>query len=1112
MQRVGIEVRLAGTPRWLSGDAGAGLDRKAAGLLALVAVDGPLLRGRAAALLWPAVARAQALGSLRQLLLRLQRRCGAVLVAERDALVFAAGVGHDLVALQAPLAESGSPGLLEGLAFDDCPEFADWLAAARERRRQDFLAALAATVTHHEQAGALHAAIDAAARLVREDPLREQSHRRLMRLHHQRGDRAAALAAYRELERLLREQLQVEPSAETLALLHALDDAPAALRSEPPRHRPLPASVLRPPRTVGRDGVLRHLLARWSVALPTVLSGEPGIGKTRLVEELSGQVPAAVRVGCRPGDDRVAHLLLSRLLSALAGRWPPPQDAQVAAELARFVPEYGAPATWPAEPARLRLALQALLAALRPAGLAGIVIDDSHYADEPSLELLLSLAVADGLPGLPWVFAVRSSEVPRALQHFLSQRADTAQAVCAVEPLTEDDVCALFDTLQLGLDSRAWAAALHRRAGGNPFFLLETLRATLGQAEQPLGAEPPATLPSSVRLSDLIQERLARLTPAGQQLLQVAALAGPDFNVGLACELTRRSALDLALPWAELEQAQVLDRSGFAHDLLLEAALQRVPIPIRAALHRGIADHLERHAGDPLRTAGHWQQAGDPLRAGRQYRAAAARLAAQSRRDEEGRLLDQAIACFEAGGDPRSAFAARLDAVRAAVQAGGVEAALPHLALLDRDAEDDRQQLDALMARTDVELFRGDMIAAGRGAREALPLARRLGLPEVEFNATRAHALALCLEGQPQAAIDALDQVEAALGSQVRDDRLRFEFHSARAYALHSAGQRRAVLPEMHRALELACRIGDRHETVTTLTNLAGQHGYLGNARKAAELCEDARRIHRQLGEAQGITAVNDLNLAGHCLALGRYGEALQLLEQSATIFPPGGQQAWTVMTELTLAQLWLRLGQPQRALRALQTELDTIPAHIQARRWLVEYRVRAALAPNGPPDLLHRIVGRLAGEAGGIGTWVLASLELLRRDPGLDGAARCAELGAQAGAIDYVAGRLLAELVRAECMARAGDVAAAAVVAQGALAGSKEVSHTELYPPEFALRAGELSLSLGDEAGAAAALDYGIDWLKHDALPNVPAELREAFLRRQAVNVALVELRHRFA
>ena len=135
-------IELVGTPRLrLEGDVAHALERKDAALLALLALEGPTPRARAAGLLWPGVDDEAARNNLRQRLHRLRKRAGRELVVTRhDVLQLAADVALDVAG--APSGATAFPGdggaigeLLGTFTYDDCGELDEWVLAARTRHR-----------------------------------------------------------------------------------------------------------------------------------------------------------------------------------------------------------------------------------------------------------------------------------------------------------------------------------------------------------------------------------------------------------------------------------------------------------------------------------------------------------------------------------------------------------------------------------------------------------------------------------------------------------------------------------------------------------------------------------------------------------------------------------------------------------------------------------------------------------------------------------------------------------------------------------------------------------------------------------------------------------------
>lgn len=1102
-----IRVILCGAPHveLLEPRVDRALDARTAALLALLALDGPCPRPHAAQCLWPERSRSQSLVNLRKLLSRVRARFGDSLIVDQGVLGLSDDVTHDLdlVALRDRVGFGVEAGELLAGVRADCPEFATWLDTLRERWRASRLQILGEMVTEHERAGRLATAIDTARAVAVVDPLSEHAHRRLMRLHYLRGDSAAALAVFERLRARLMAELGTPPADETVAL--AMQIQGTAGPSIPnPSPGPLPVVLLRPPKLVGRDGLWDELQRCWRERLPVILLGEPGMGKTRLIEELRTVDANALVTGGRAGDSDVPYAFLARLLREGVQRFCRPESNETARELARWLPELGHAPAWPLEPARLRLALDDVLMQWQRAGMSGVVVDDLHFADAASVGVLPVLEAGNRRsPAVAWVLGARTYALPDMLTAVLEDGRETVRAV-RLTPLSSHDIACLFATLSLAANHRdAWAGALQRHTGGNPLFVLETLRTLLAGNPRALDVAP-AGLPLPQKVGELVVARLRSLSPTALGILQVAAIAGQDFSVEMASAVMAMTPLALAPGWRELESAQVLDANGVAHDVLMDSAARQIPQPIRAGLHRQIAAWLEAcNGGAAARIAGHWTQCGEPGRAAAQWRTASHEAAQASRYDVACQHLERAIAEFEGAGQTDALFETLCEAAVAALTAGGVSASEPLVARIEADAVGEAQELQALLIRSHVDLFAGRAATGTDAARAALKLARKLQRDSAAFDASVRLATGLALLGHPAHALEVLDELMPDC-QNLADDKRLYEFHSARGYVFNALQRRQSAVGSIEEALRLARFLDERAEQVTALTNLAVQYGYLGQAARAAELTEDARRIHRQLGQARGVPAVNDLNLAGHWFSIGRLGNALELLTGAVDDFRARGGHLWQASAESTLALLWLRLGNPQQARRVLNPMPEDLPLHVRARRALVAYRVGTALG-QGDPTPLGALLPLLAADPSATLIAVLVDLQLARVEEATTGLQRCLRAADCAVSFEYPPGIALARMVEVECRLRLGDFPAAAGTARAALAMCGAVQHYDFDQSECALvAAGSLRIT-GDAQGAAAALDDAARWLRSVAGQHVPESLRRGYLHGNPIHAAVL-------
>ena len=283
--------------------------RTAQALLLYLACQGRAVsRDGLAELLWPERTQEQARANLRLALHRLRRQIEPFLSVTRQDVGLNGGtaIDFDVAAFEKHLA-AGQPeqatacyrgDFLDGFYLDDSPLFEQWALLERERLRTLALAAWQGLMDERSAAGQLHAAIDAAQRLLQLDPLHEASHRQLMRLLAQTGQRGAALAHYESLRRLLHDELDAPPDAATTELAEEIragePDKQSGKRGDRttvslPPLLPLSRSSLPPQPTpfIGREAELAQietLLANPDCRLLTLL-GVGGIGKTRLALE-----------------------------------------------------------------------------------------------------------------------------------------------------------------------------------------------------------------------------------------------------------------------------------------------------------------------------------------------------------------------------------------------------------------------------------------------------------------------------------------------------------------------------------------------------------------------------------------------------------------------------------------------------------------------------------------------------------------------------------------------------------------------------------------------------------------------------------------------------------
>ena len=470
--------------------------------------------------------------------------------------------------------------------------------------------------------------------LVARHPLREALHRLLMLAFYRGGRQAEALAGYERFRRTLDDELGIEPSATLKALQHKILNQDRSL--EPVAAAPAERHAAATTDFVGRSAELRRLdqaldAARAAQGRAVLIAGRAGIGKTRLTAELAERAHARGALVLRGRCIQLVGLGLPYLplvdaLRPLRGSAALEQLPVRLHELPRLVPELGGRAAPdPSEPlhpdSRLRLfeEVLAVLELLSASAPLVLVLEDLHWADESTLDLVAFLAHTIRERRVLLLATYRSDEVrPGDHLHGLTTGlVGTGAAVpLRLEPLGQDEVEALLAAGSDAALAPELVAAIALRSEGNPFFARELLAA----AARGETALPPA-------LRDVVLAAVARLDGNARAVLRVAAAAGCDVPYGLLAAVLPLGELELAEALREAVEHDVLvpeQAAGtfrFRHELFAEAVYGTLLPGEREVLHERLARAL---AMEPGLTAGgapaaelaqHWVAAARPVEA-----------------------------------------------------------------------------------------------------------------------------------------------------------------------------------------------------------------------------------------------------------------------------------------------------------------------------------------------------------------------------------------------------------------------------------------------------------------------------------------------------------------
>lgn len=596
--------------------------RKLLAIIAYLALEGESSRATLASLLWEA-SEDRARANLRGELYRLKDTPFAgVFEEDGKRLRLARSVQSDLERFERFMAHSDwaqalelrrGP-LLEGFEVSDAPAFEDWLLLMRERWQERWNEALAVHAANLAAQKDWTGARTAYEKLLELDPWREEAVRGVMRALAQSGDATRSLERFERFAVAVRENLGVEPASETVMLAAELRNARA------------PTPVIKPGAIaggaiVGREREWAQLEAAWNAGKFAFIVGEPGVGKTRLALEFAASKGLYRLIECGPSDATAPYALFTRYLRKSLPRAPLQHMTKwVRLELVRLVPEYALENDTPADgtiplEGKVRLfeaVTYFLLKGIQ--GSSGIVLDNAQFFDTISFELsnYLSTRANQAQPPIRSILTFRRGELPPEIQTRFDAYVRSGEAVVInLEPLELEAVQSLIERDGHSLD----AARVHKATGGNPYFVLETLR-VWQESGGTLGPDSP--LPRSPRVRELLRSRLEGLEKTARDLLRAIAIAGPSFTLIVAARALNTDALALTEANEMLERTGILRGGRFAHDLMLEAVLEDTPVATRVLLHSRILDALEaapRERGQAAELLRHAREISDATRA-----------------------------------------------------------------------------------------------------------------------------------------------------------------------------------------------------------------------------------------------------------------------------------------------------------------------------------------------------------------------------------------------------------------------------------------------------------------------------------------------------------------
>jgi len=945
-----LTISLLGAPSILVEGESIQVDtRKAIAMVAYLALNpGVQTRDTLAALLWPELNQSRALAALRRTLsvlnksamspwltiertsveLRQDRHVALDVAAFQRALTECHAHGHDADAACArciaPLTKAVEvyrDDFLAGFSLRDSANYDDWQFFTAEELRRSYVQALDHLVSALAADAQFDLAIDWARRRLHTDPLHEAAHRQLMRLFVWADQRNAALRQYRECVRILDEELGVPPLEETTTLYEEIFSnriIPKPNSAIPKQPDPMTANVTDLDRSpaafmfdlVGRESAwlaLEHVLDVADNGRIVIVEGEAGIGKTALIDRFLALATErgchVLRAQCFFGESDLAYAPIRELLRdglALTDAGTRLADVSTAtlAEARRLLPELDSvvsglsdlpPVENTSAKGRFFDAIGQVLAALTAGkGPTVVVIDNCHWADNATLELISYLSRRLSGQAFCLVLAWRTEDfAEQGLLRNIRHEA-TRGGLCTgivLERLAYVHVRTIIAEAEIvpTLEIDWLSTRLLEESAGIPLFLMEYVQ--LLRRRPDLVRQTEWELPSGIR--DLLQFRLGLVSDTGQQLLTAAAVIGRSFDYETLRTVSGRSD-DECIGALEELLAHCLVREtdwpgyDFYHDQLRELLYTQISGARRRLLHRRAADAistaLRRERADPhLLTPllAHHRAQGDQIEEAIDAYLIAAEQAASIYANREAiQYLETALAL---GAGDLCAIHERLGDLQ--ILLGEYERASNNYETAAAHAQPDQvAQLEAKLGNLHHRLGRLDL------AQSSYEAALDDGLLDQAWQCRIQARWSLVAEqaGDHEQALR-LAQGALQVGASLDDPSILAQAHNVLSIMARHAGQGADAITHAQRSLELTGE-ADAMVRIAALNSLAMAHAAAGETARAITLTEDALSVCVALGDRHRAAALYN-HLGDYHHALGNDAIANDYVKRAVRIF-----------------------------------------------------------------------------------------------------------------------------------------------------------------------------------------------------------------------------------
>jgi DNA-binding CsgD family transcriptional regulator len=390
------------------------------------------------------------------------------------------------------------------------------------------------------------------------------------------------------------------------------------------------------PVLIGRENDLERLvrlmtLSQGGKGQIALISGEAGVGKSRLIREVKARIPNGTVIlegSCLQTESVLPYAPLLDLFRNFFGTHSPeevaglmaesaPQLLKLFPELTRYLPDPAPLATSSPDPEqekrRLFQTLAGTLIELAQRQPLIVIIEDLHWSDSTSLEFMLLLARRISAQPILLLLTYRSEENNPELTHFLAgldrNRLGTEFALNPMSPAdVEQMLQAILDSPHAPV-SKDFLDPILALTEGNPFFIEEILKVltTGGDISYANGIWNqkeinPLHIPRTIQ--DAVQRRTQQLDESTLHALTLASVMGRRFDFRLLQELLHVEEADLMAMLKKLIAAQLVveetaDHFAFRHALTREAVYSTLLLRERQVLHRSVADAIERLPAEP---------------------------------------------------------------------------------------------------------------------------------------------------------------------------------------------------------------------------------------------------------------------------------------------------------------------------------------------------------------------------------------------------------------------------------------------------------------------------------------------------------------------------------